>query len=68
MNKWTVIPVAMENCSICLHEVPHVCPRQYSQLEIVEDSRGFVDHLRCKDKAACVERASKVDWSKVTGK
>lgn len=59
------VKIEMEFCSICTHEVPHVCPRQYSQLEIVEDGRGFVAYLRCKDRTACAKRCGEVDWNKV---
>lgn len=55
------VKVEMEYCAICTHAVPHVCPRQYSQLEIVEDQRGFVEHLRCKDRAACAKRCGDVE-------
>jgi len=65
MRETITIMVDREYCSICTHAVPKVSPRQYSQLEIVEDSRGFVDHLRCKDKKACVERCANVDWTKI---
>lgn len=64
MHPRDTVKIETEFCSICTHEVPSVCPRQYSQLEIVEDGRGFVAYLRCKDQSACAERAFNVDWAK----
>ena len=57
--------VEMEHCAICTYGAPHVCPRQYSPFEIVEDRRGFVAYLRCKDREACVRRCGSVDWKAV---
>ncbi len=55
----------MEYCSLCTRGFPHVTPRQYSPLEVVEDARGFVDHLKCKDVKACAEYMSTVNWAKI---
>ena len=57
--------VDMEYCSLCTRGFPHVAPRQYSPLEIVEDARGFVDYLKCKDIKKCAEYMSTVDWAQM---
>lgn len=65
MNPEEIVKVEMEFCSLCTRGFPRVCPRQYSPLEIVEDERGFVDYLKCKDIKACAEYMNTVDWKKV---
>ena len=64
-QKKRIIKVDMEYCSLCTRGFPHVAPRQYSPLEIVEDARGFVDDLECKDIKKCAEYMSTVDWAQV---
>ena len=65
MKERKRVEVAMESCSICGYEVPTVCPRRYSEIEIVEDGRGFVDYLRCKDRAGCAERCKEIERSRI---
>lgn len=58
-ERCSCVKIERRPCTICTR------PLVRSEQEIIEDERGFVAAIRCKDRSACATHCATVDWKQV---